>query len=304
MSDLREDFIVSAVAFLKDPQVSSAALAKKIEFLESKELNPAEIQEALRRANGSEVSASTTATVNRPPPLPSYSHVLYAQQQPPALPKRDWKDYFIMATASVGVTYAIYEVAKRYVLPLVLPPSPEILEASTAELEEQFKSAQALLDKLQQDNEELKKCELESTKRVEEMIAELEQTMKLVENHIFQGDKDMDIVKQQVESVRASIPKEFKEQNDIQSEALREVLDDLKTLRLTLDRSRQPPPPPKSTNPPQIPGLSNYTTSTNSVPAPSVPSTSAAVPAVPAPVTSLPHRSIPAWQQASANSAR
>ncbi|ONH69786.1 Peroxisomal membrane protein PER10 [Cyberlindnera fabianii] len=52
---LREDVIGKAVEFLRDPQTASAPLEKKVEFLESKSLTKAEIEEAIKRSQDSYV---------------------------------------------------------------------------------------------------------------------------------------------------------------------------------------------------------------------------------------------------------
>lgn len=305
------------MAFLKDAQVASSPLAKKIEFLESKELTPQEIEEALKRANEATETGSPTGAsdANSPvisSPMPGYPYPTYAQQPPP-LPKRDWKDYFIMATVSVGVTYAIYEVAKRYVLPMIVPPSPQKLEDETTALEEQFKNAQAMLDQLQKDNAELRKNELERTKKVEDMINELESTLSLVQMQVFQGDQDMEIVKQQIEAVKEAIPNDLKEHGDIQAKVLTDLLSDLTALKQMVT-SRNQSPPPKHTNPPQIPFASTGTTPISTTP-PSitpVPSSSSTPAPAPTPAPSstttppaasgasvAPRAGIPAWQLAS-----
>lgn len=312
MSELREDLVASAVAFLHDPAVASASLEKRIEFLKSKELTQQEIDEALSRAEKSAPEPSTeaapvpsteaptapqttTAPTVTPPPIPAYSYAAYAQ--PPPVPKRDWKDYFVMAATTVGVSYAMYEVAKRYVLPLILPPSPEVLDAATENLEEEFKNAQALLDKLQEQNAELKRSEIDRTKKVEEMISELESTLQLVQLQVSRGDKDMELITQQIDAVKEAIPKDLKVQSDVQAKELTDVLSDLKSLKQIVT-TRNQPSSPKPTTPPQIPNAAP-TTSTFTNPPPITPAAS-----TPSPMgsTSTAAPRIPAWQLAASSS--
>lgn len=59
----RQDLLHNAVLFLTDPKVASSSLTSKIQFLEGKGLDEAEIQEALRRANGSSASSSSLTGV-------------------------------------------------------------------------------------------------------------------------------------------------------------------------------------------------------------------------------------------------
>ena len=124
---IREDLVASAVTFLQDPSVSSAPEDKRIAFLQSKNLTREEVDAALARAGSPGPEQVTVQTnykpqsqqVIRQPPLPPQSQYGYngypgywQQQPPPEVPKRDWRDYFIMATVMSGVGYGLYYVAK------------------------------------------------------------------------------------------------------------------------------------------------------------------------------------------------
>lgn len=129
---MREELISSAVSFLVDRKAAESALSERLQFLESKGLTAEEIQEALVRSKGSQLSStvpgdrespSTTADAgpssssqisfqSSSPQPPSRTGLYYTQ--PPPLPKRDWKTYFVMATTSVGVSYGLYLLAKVF----------------------------------------------------------------------------------------------------------------------------------------------------------------------------------------------
>lgn len=98
--------------------MSTSPIENRLAFLQSKNLTQEEIDAALARAGGetpqqSNYSNYAPQQVNRQPP-PGYGG--YQQQQwpqaPPPLPKRDWRDWFIMATVVGGVGYGAYVVAK------------------------------------------------------------------------------------------------------------------------------------------------------------------------------------------------
>lgn len=334
MVELREDLIASAVIFLKDEKVASAPLNQKVEFLEEKKLTPDEIQEALKRANDSSVSQTpssevkpsgsayvTGPVVNAPPPLPAYSHLSYAA--PPQPPKRNWKDYFIMATVSVGVTYGLYQVAKRYILPSILPPAPDALERDKKALDEEFAKAQEILDQIQKDQEELKKSEQERTKKIEDLVSEVESTIEQVKAKVFQRDEDLKLIKTQIELVKETVPKSLTLHNTTQQQGLEDVYSELKALKQLVTSRLQGSPtsnttvPVTSTNPPKIIG----TTSSNgtSTTPPVIPTTngsfSPSLTSLPAAsstvddsassssVTSISARAgIPAWQLAASKS--
>src|SRR5436190_12448505 len=118
----REDLINSAVSFLQEPSVASAPLDKKIAFLQSKNLTQEEIDISLARAgNPSPVSATTAnpsaasippspyTYARGPPPLPGYGAYpgYWPPPPPPEVPRRDWRDWFIMATVMGGVGYGL-----------------------------------------------------------------------------------------------------------------------------------------------------------------------------------------------------
>lgn len=107
---IREDLVSSALTFLADPKVQASPLAKKLAFLESKGLTQEEITEVLNRLNNSQSTPSTTPSTA--PPLPEYAPYGNPYGQPPEPPGRDWRDWFIMAVVSSGVTYGLYTLAK------------------------------------------------------------------------------------------------------------------------------------------------------------------------------------------------
>lgn len=299
MSGIREDMVASAVSFLKDPQVASAPLAKKIEFLESKELTSAEIQEALSRAtSGSTVTAPpqhpTYQTQQSQPPHSSYSYATY--QQPPPLPKRDWRDYFVMATVSVGVTYGLYEIAKRYVFPMIMPPTPPSLESDKMALEAEFARAQTLLDQLATDTAALKASDAERGQKVDEALKEVKEVVASVREQSQQREDDMKLVKSQVDNVKNELPRALEKHADVQQFSLNELQTELKSLKhliSTRTRSSETAATPSPVGTPANNGAAANTTPVSVPPTSSTPT---------APVPVAPRASIPAWQLAANSS--
>ena len=125
---IREDLVSSAVTFLQDQSVATAPVDKRIAFLQSKNLTQEEIDAALARAGDAQPGQVTVQTnytpqaqqvVQRPPLAPPGQYAGYNQYpgywqspSPPEVPRRDWRDYFIMATVMSGVGYGVYAIAK------------------------------------------------------------------------------------------------------------------------------------------------------------------------------------------------
>jgi peroxin-14 len=107
---------------LQDPSVAASPIEKKIAFLQAKNLTQEEVNAALARASteGAPVQAYTqqaaSSSVTQPPPYygqyPS-QYPSYAWQPPPQpVPRRDWRDWFIMATVVSGVSYGLYTLGQ------------------------------------------------------------------------------------------------------------------------------------------------------------------------------------------------
>jgi hypothetical protein len=98
---------------LRDPSVATSSVENRIAFLKAKNLTEEEINVALAR-----VSTPPSPNVPYPqsvPPPPQY----YGQYPPygwqptsPEIPRRDWRDWFIMATVVSGVGYGLFSLTK------------------------------------------------------------------------------------------------------------------------------------------------------------------------------------------------
>lgn len=98
--------------------MSSSPIENRIAFLQSKNLTQEEIDTALARATGETAPQSSSFVNYSPSQVTRQSPPAYGgyqqqwQQPPPPIPKRDWRDWFIMATVVGGVGYGAYVVAK------------------------------------------------------------------------------------------------------------------------------------------------------------------------------------------------
>ncbi|KAI7284474.1 hypothetical protein KC345_g2203 [Hortaea werneckii] len=252
MAAPREELIQGAVTFLQDPSVASAPYEQKLSFLRSKNLTQDEIDASLARV-GQAPSPSDPSSFY-PPPQPQYRPQQQQQQQPypqygsnpsqypppaywqhhpppPDLPRRDWRDWFIMATVVSGFGYACYWTAQRYILPLISPPTPPQLEQDKHAVDESFERAFALLDQLASDTTELKDSEKARTEKLDSALGEVEAVVGRMreanENREAEGRR----LAREVESLRDGIPRAIEKERERDEERLRELVAEVRSLK-------------------------------------------------------------------------
>ncbi|KAF2453277.1 peroxisomal membrane anchor protein conserved region-domain-containing protein [Lineolata rhizophorae] len=247
---VREELVNSAVSFLQDPSVAAAPLDKRISFLQSKNLTQEEINASLARAGDpSTPGAPTPSSSNTgdyaayrqapppppqgygayPPPPPGY----WQQPPPPEVPKRDWRDWFIMATVMGGVGYGLYFTAKRYILPLISPPTPPQLESDKAALTTSLEHTTALLDQLSADIEALKSAESTRTQRLDGALADVESVLASLKDASKKREDDARRFQDELRGLRDAVPRAIEAGRESQEQRLRELgreVGGLKTL--------------------------------------------------------------------------
>ncbi|KAL7895815.1 peroxisomal membrane anchor protein conserved region domain-containing protein [Trichoderma sp. SZMC 28014] len=236
---IREEIVASAAQFLQDPSVTTSSIDNKISFLRTKNLTQEEIDAALARAGGNSAVAAAAPYPSAPPPQgpPQQYYQPYPQyaawQPPAAAPKRDWRDWFIMATVVGGVSYGLFSLGKRYVYPLVAPPTPEKLEQDKKSIEEQFDKAFALVEQLSKDTEALKDAEKQRTERLDITLADIETIMTELKAANRRREDDAQRIRDEVQGLKDAIPRAMnnqKEQTDNRLVEINTELTSLKTL--------------------------------------------------------------------------
>ncbi len=122
--------VTDSSTVLQDPTVAASPVESRVAFLQSKNLTPEEVDAALARASGETPPAPSYSNYapqqqvarQQQPPYGGYQQYPPWPQAPPELPKRDWRDWFIMATVMGGVGYGLYTVAK-----VNISPCPELI---------------------------------------------------------------------------------------------------------------------------------------------------------------------------------
>jgi peroxin-14 len=156
-----------------------------------------------------------------------------------------------MATVMGGVGYGLYFTAKRYVLPLIQPPTQPQLEQDKASVDESFKRAFDLLEQLNTDTTALKASEEARTTRLDDALGEVESVLtSLKESSKRQGD-DNRRIEDDVRGLRDLIPKALDSQKKSTDERLKELSTELKSLKTLIGNrmgAAAPPPRPQSTS--------------------------------------------------------
>ncbi|RKF56264.1 Peroxisomal membrane protein PER10 [Erysiphe neolycopersici] len=234
---IRESIVASAVNFLQDPNVAGSPIENRVAFLHSKNLTKQEIDIALARASSDPNFPTYTnheirqQTMHPTPVLGSY------QQYPwqPA-PRRDWRDWFIATTIMSSMGYGLYVLVKRYVYPMIAPPTAPQIEQDKKEIDESFEKVFSLLDQLAKDTEELKVSEQSRTTKLDVALTEVETTLSNLKSSCRRREEESRRITDEVHGLRNLIPKAMEEQKETADAQLKELNTELKSLKLLLSQ--------------------------------------------------------------------
>jgi len=267
---IREDLVASAVTFLQDPSVTSSPIENRIAFLQSKNLTQEEVDVALARAGGEPApnysKYSPQQQVARQPQSGNGGYQQYPWQQPPPpeVPKRDWRDWFIMATVMGGVGYGVYFMAKRYVYPMIAPPTAPQLEQDKQAIDDSFEKAFSLLDQLAKDTDSLKTSEQARTERLDLALTEVENVIGELKTASRRREEETRRVSDEVRGLKDLIPRAMDAQKESTDTRLKELNTELKSLKTLMSQRMNP-----STSAPSTSSSSfNRSTTSPSAPAP------------------------------------
>jgi len=239
---VREDLIEGAVTFLQDPSVGTAPLEQKLSFLRSKNLTQEEIDVSLARVGQSPTPSTPaqtqTYTSSQPRQQQQYQYNGYNGQQyppwsqaPPEPPRRDWRDWFIMATVVGGVGYAAYWTAKRYITPLIAPPTPPQLEQDKASIDASFEKAFTLLEQLATDTSELKDAERQRKERMDAALAEVESVIDKMKEANESRELEAKRMARELEDIKEQIPLAIQREKDTTDNRLKDLAGEMKSLK-------------------------------------------------------------------------
>ncbi|CAI1987142.1 hypothetical protein SEUBUCD646_0G01250 [Saccharomyces eubayanus] len=257
VSEDRKALFDSAISFLKDESIKDAPLLKKIEFLKSKGLTEKEIEIAMAEPkinekldNGitkrSDVSENTT----------NAQDMYFYEAMPPALPHRDWKDYFVMATATAGLLYGAYQVTRRYVIPNILPEAKNKLEEDKEEIKDQFAKIDKVLNAIETEQTELREQESNKLKELGDTISELQQVLVQTTRNKEKIEDEFRLVKLEMSNLQSTIDKFVSDNSNMQElNNIQREMDSLKSLIKNREPTDMHDNRPFSMSPNGIPGI-------------------------------------------------
>ncbi|KAK4493658.1 hypothetical protein PRZ48_014843 [Zasmidium cellare] len=247
---VREDLVEGAVSFLQDPSVASAPVEQRVAFLRSKNLTQDEIDASLARvgqASAPPNSQPPSIQYRQPPPQygngyqQQYGYPQTWQQPPPEPPRRDWRDYFIAATVAGGVGYGLFWTAKRYIYPLIAPPTPPQLEQDKASVDASFEKAFALLEQLATDTQELKDAEAARKERLDNALGEVESVISRMKQANEERELESKRIAREINEIRDQIPKAIEKEKELTDTRLKDLNVEMKSLKTLVANRMQAP---------------------------------------------------------------
>lgn len=238
---MNEELIASAVSFLQDLTVAASPINKKIEFLQSKGLNEEEIDEAIKRANN---TSSTPTTKTQTSSASTYRGAVQEHQSnlqnsvpldyysvAPQVPERTWKDYFIMATATAGVTYGFYQVVSRYLLPSIIPPGRSRLDDDKQVIEDEFIKIDKVLEQMTEEQKEVKAANEAKLEEIDTVIGNVNEFLSQYSKDKLKFDDDLRLMKLEVENLQNSVEKNMRLTKENIRDELGDVSNELESLK-------------------------------------------------------------------------
>lgn len=236
MAEVKEDRIKlfeSAVSFLGDASVKDAPLAKKIEFLQSKGLTQEEVELALKQAQ-EKPNIQHTGTTYRDLSGAKRDDIVY-EAMPPPIPRRDWKDYFVMATSTAGLCYGIYEITKKYVIPNLLPDSKSKLEQDKEEIQGYFNKVDKVLNAIEEEQEKARARDDEKLEELENTIYQLQTCLEKTTKTRDKMEDEFKMLKLEVINLQSTIDKHILNKDNARE--LEKVNGELSSLKNLINSS-------------------------------------------------------------------
>jgi len=142
-----------------------------------------------------------------------------------------------MATVLGGASYAVYWTAKRYVYPLIAPPTEPQLEQDKASVDASFEKTFALLDQLATDTQELKDAEASRKERLDHALGEVESVVSKMKEANENRELEAKRMAREIEEIKEQIPQAITKEKETTDGRLKDLAVEMKSLK-TLVQNR------------------------------------------------------------------
>lgn len=123
---------------------------------------------------------------------------------------------------------------QRYITPLIAPPTPPQLEQDKENIDQQFSRAFTLIEQLSTDTAALKSAEEARTERLDAALKEVETVVADLKNSSRRRDDETRRISDEVKSLKDAIPKALEGAREGNENRLRELGNELKSLKVLL----------------------------------------------------------------------
>jgi peroxin-14 len=136
----------------------------------------------------------------------------------------------------------MYWTAKRYIYPLIAPPTPPQLEQDKASIDASFEKAFALLDQLATDTQELKDAESARKERLDHALAEVESVIGKMKEANENRELEAKRMAREIEEIKDQIPQAIQREKETTDGRLKDLGIEMKSLKtLVANRMGQQP---------------------------------------------------------------
>lgn len=130
--------------------------------------------------------------------------------------------------------------SKRYVYPMIAPPTAPQLEQDKKEIDDSFEKAFSLLDQLTKDTEALKSSEQARTERLDAALTEVESIISDLKTASRRREEESRRISDEVRGLKDLIPKAIEGQKETTDTRLKELNTELKSLKTLMGQRMNP----------------------------------------------------------------
>lgn len=140
-----------------------------------------------------------------------------------------------------GVGYGLYWTAKRYIFPLIAPPTPPQLEQDKASVDASFDKAFALLEQLAADTQQLKDAEAARKERLDNALGEVESVISRMKQANEEREMEAKRIAREINEIRDQIPKAIEKEKELTDTRLKDLNVEMKSLKTLVANRMQNP---------------------------------------------------------------